>query len=140
MDLFTYVAQGHTIGDENLCHALFYQIINSLNFLHKDCGLAHLDIKLENIVLDARYLLKLIDFAYCEPKRTMMSVSKGTERYFAPEVARIFYKRQEWFTTNEGGADQQNGLKLWTYVAEEADIFSLGILLFTMYFGQPPFH
>lgn len=27
-----------------------------------------------------------------------------------------------------------------TYVAEDADIFSLGILLFTLFFGQPPFY
>ena len=60
-----------------------------------------------------------------------MSVSKGTERYFAPEVAKIYYKRQDWYPES---------LKLRpTYVAEKADIYSLGVLLFTMMFGQPPF-
>lgn len=36
--------------------------------MQTDCGLAHYDIKLENIVIDKNYVPKLIDFAYCEPK------------------------------------------------------------------------
>lgn len=86
-DLFSYVASRGTVGDEGLCHALFYQLISSLNYLHSVCNMAHLDIKLENIVVDSHYSLKLIDFAYCEERRTKMTISKGTERYFAPEVA-----------------------------------------------------
>ena len=87
LDLFSYVANRCTVGNERLCHAIFFQIINTLNHLHSDCGMAHLDIKLENIVLDSNYFLKFIDFAYCEEKLTKMSTSKGTVRYFAPEVA-----------------------------------------------------
>jgi serine/threonine protein kinase len=71
-----------------------------MSFLHHTCGLAHLDIKLENIVVDSNGLLKLIDFAYCEPKSTQMCTSKGTERYFAPEVAKLFYQNQVWFPQN----------------------------------------
>lgn len=130
-DLFNYVAARLTVGNERLTHSLFLQVINSMSFLHHTCGLAHLDIKLENIVVDSHGLLKLIDFAYCEQKSTLMCVSKGTERYFAPEVAEIFYQRQVWHPQNLSG--------LSTYEAEPADIFSLGILLFTIYFGQPPF-
>lgn len=131
-DLFTYVAEGFTVGNELLCHALFYQIIQSVRFLHQTHSLAHLDLKLENIVLDSRYLLKLIDFAYCEPKSSLMSVSKGTERYFAPEVAKIYYKRHDWHP--------QSLSQQMSYLAEKADVYSLGILLFTMMFGQPPFN
>lgn len=61
--------------------------------MHSTKGLAHLDIKLENVVLDSQYMIKLIDFAYCEHKDTKMSNAKGTERYFAPEVAQIYYNR-----------------------------------------------
>lgn len=61
-----------------------------------------------------------------------MCVSKGTERYFAPEVAQLFYHTQVW---------HPSALKSpHTYHAESADIFSLGILLFTIFFGQPPFN
>jgi serine/threonine protein kinase len=52
-----------------------------------------LDIKLENIVVDSQYIIKLIDFAYCEAKDQRMFNAKGTERYFAPEVAQIYYSR-----------------------------------------------
>ena len=100
--------------------------------MHQSKGIAHLDIKLENIVLDSQYILKLIDFAYCEPKDTKMSKAKGTERYFAPEVAQIYYNRKVWHP--------ENLLEQQTYVAEKVDIFSLGILLFTLFFGQPPFN
>jgi serine/threonine protein kinase len=91
MDLFTYVAEHVTLGNEPLCHAIFFQIINTLNYMHNVHKMAHLDIKLENIVVDEFFLMKLIDFAYCERVDTRMCVSKGTESYFAPEVARIFY-------------------------------------------------
>ena len=133
MDLFSYVASGHTVRNEALCHSLFVQVLSSMAFLHKDCTTAHLDIKLENIVVDRNFILKLIDFAFCENLRENMCVSKGTERYFAPEVAHIYYNSQHVWK----GCRPSRPL---TYVAEESDIFALGILLFTMYFGQPPFY
>jgi serine/threonine protein kinase len=100
--------------------------------MHQTMGIAHLDIKLENIVLDSQYNVKLIDFAFCEPKDTKMSIPKGTERYFAPEVAQIYYSGKFWHSGNM--------IENPTYVPEKADIFSLGILLFTLFFGQMPFN
>jgi serine/threonine protein kinase len=133
LDLFEYVRARFTVGNERLCHALFYQLINSLNFMHQACCLAHLDIKLENVVIDSKYCLKLIDFAYCAPRDAKMLLSKGTERYMAPEVASIFYNKDQWYPETLAKKEPK------TYNPEKADIFSLGILLFTMYFGQPPF-
>ena len=131
MDLFTYVAELATVGDEALCHALFIQVINTLNFMHETHKMAHLDIKLENIVVDEHYFLRLIDFAYCDRVEARMHISKGTERYFAPEVARIFYQKQVWYPDSLKERP--------SYIAEKADVFSIGILLFTMFFGTPPF-
>jgi len=37
-----------------------------------------MDIKLENLVVDANYRVKLIDFAFCENKNQELSLSKGT--------------------------------------------------------------
>ena len=34
--------------------------------MHRGNCIAHMDIKLENIVLDSSFNLKLIDFAFCE--------------------------------------------------------------------------
>jgi len=96
MDLFTYVLHGDTVANEELCHALFTQLLNSVCLLHNQCRLAHLDLKLENVVLDSHYNLKLIDFAFAEVKDHSLCVAKGTERYQAPEVARMFYQKQSW--------------------------------------------
>jgi hypothetical protein len=38
----------------------------------------------------------LIDFAFGEGKDTRLYIAKGTERYYAPEVARIFYQADSW--------------------------------------------
>ena len=103
-----------------------------MNFLHEQKGIAHLDIKLENVVIDSHYMVKLIDLAFCENKQNLMCAAKGTERYFAPEVAEIFYRSQIW--------NPEYLIEKATYVAEKADIFSMGILLFTLMFGQPPFN
>ncbi len=131
MDLFSYVVDQSIVGDEQLCHSLFLQIINTLNFMHSEKKMAHLDIKLENLVIDDHFLVKLIDFAYVENTEKRLQIAKGTERYFAPEVARIFYQRHVW---------HPDSLKQRpTYFADKADVFSLGILLFSMVFGQPPF-
>jgi serine/threonine protein kinase len=55
--------------------------------MHQHCHLAHLDIKLENLVLDAPYYhVKLIDFAFCEPVDTLLTEARGTPQYLAPEV------------------------------------------------------
>jgi serine/threonine protein kinase len=34
MDLFTYVAEQVTLGKEALCHAIFLQVINTVNYMH----------------------------------------------------------------------------------------------------------
>lgn len=54
--------------------------------MHEQCGLAHYDIKLENIVVNEHFRLKLIDFAYADPKDAVQWQSRGTESYKAPEV------------------------------------------------------
>ena len=65
-DLFSYVKCGLTRFNDRLCRAIFQQLLNGLQFMHDTCQLAHLDIKLENIVLDEGYIPKFIDFAFTE--------------------------------------------------------------------------
>lgn len=94
MDLFSYVASGYTVGDERLTQALFKQVCTSMMFLHSECNKSHLDIKLENIVVDSDYSLKLIDFAYSTDRSDNVCEVLGTERYFAPELAEIYYAKE----------------------------------------------
>ena len=44
----------------------FHQLASCIEFIHS-CGFAHRDIKLDNVVLDDEYNLKLIDFGLAEP-------------------------------------------------------------------------
>jgi serine/threonine protein kinase len=54
--------------------------------MHTACGLAHLDIKLENVMLDDQYNPKLIDFAYSDDISKKLTIFRGTEFYMAPEI------------------------------------------------------
>jgi serine/threonine-protein kinase Chk1 len=65
-ELFSYIKTGYTREQNGLCHMIFTQILQALNFMHRQCGIAHLDIKLENMVVDGNFALKIIDFAFCE--------------------------------------------------------------------------
>ena len=82
--------------------------------MHNDLDVAHLDIKLENLVLGEDGTVKLIDFGHSESASIPVSSSsgKGTKSYQAPEQA------------NFKGP----------YDAKKADIFALGVLLFCLSF------
>jgi serine/threonine protein kinase len=81
--------------------------------------LAHLDIKLENILVGDDANLKLCDFGMVESIDADLTKRQGTEMYMAPE---IIDKRH-----NE------------TYKGVPADIFAMGVLLWILAFAQPPF-
>lgn len=51
---------------EPLKKQLFSQLMHAVRYLHKDLGLIHHDIKLENILLDHDLGLKLCDFGLAE--------------------------------------------------------------------------
>ena len=105
-------------NDLPLLRAFFSQLINALSSLHK-AGYAHLDIKLDNILISERGHLKLCDFAFSTWANALISKKMGTENYMAPE---IHYARQ------------------MPCIAQSTDIFSLGTLFFMLTFGAPPFH
>ena len=81
--------------------------------------MAHLDIKLENILVSEDGHLKLCDFGMATPTDTNITKRFGTEGYMAPEIEDKRYDE--------------------TYKGVAADIFALGVLLWILHFGQPPF-
>lgn len=83
-------------------------------------GYAHLDIKLDNILVGNDFKPKLCDFGFARRTDKQIFKKYGTEGFMAPEVL-----TKDRYDTYEG---------------IPADIFSLGVLLFVMYFGQPPFN
>lgn len=100
---------------------IFQQLIVGLSYCHLR-GVANRDLKLENILLDTvdphRPLIKICDFGYS--KHEMNSSAKsgvGTTPYMAPEVL----------------------LGSISYNAKGADVWSAGVLLFTLLEGRLPF-
>ena len=58
-DLFATVMTGKMSREEVAC--CFLQIVNGVNYLHS-MGLAHRDLKLDNVVVNEHGIMKLIDF------------------------------------------------------------------------------
>ena len=95
-------------------------MLSALHYMHSK-GIAHRDLKPENILLDENYNVKIADFGFAAPTRGrddsgMLNTVLGTQGYMAPEI-------------NERRPYQGN----------EVDIFAIGIILFIMYAGHPPF-
>jgi serine/threonine protein kinase len=102
---------------ENLARFFFKQVVSAVNYLHSR-EVAHRDIKLENLILGDKMTLKLIDFGFATsviPERKKSKVL-GTKGYMAPEV-----------------------LSKMPYEAKKVDVFAMGVLLFNLYCGHPPF-
>ncbi len=104
----------------NIVRFFFKQLINGLYSLKK-VNIAHRDIKLENLVIDNQYSLKIIDFGFScrihdqNERLIRYDYTLGTEGYMSPEV-------------NRG-----------EYFADKIDVFSAGVILFCLLFGHAPF-
>ncbi|KAI8343735.1 kinase-like domain-containing protein [Chlamydoabsidia padenii] len=88
-DLFNIVMSGRMTRDEIAC--CWKQMLDGVNYL-QSMGIAHRDLKLDNMVLDERGILKLIDFGCAVvikyPHETKRHKSKGvcgSDPYIAPE-------------------------------------------------------
>lgn len=94
-DLFAIVMSNQMSREEINC--CFKQILFGVNYLHS-MGLAHRDLKLDNCVVDARGVVKIIDFGsavvFSYPfTKTLIEAHGivGSDPYLAPEVC-VFNK------------------------------------------------
>jgi serine/threonine protein kinase len=101
--------------DQKLARTYFHQLIEGIEFLHKN-GIAHMDLKPRNILVADRYKLKISDFDSSHPEEDAIITVSGTTNFRAPEVA--------------------NRTCLNT---KAADIYSAGILLFVFTTGLLPY-
>lgn len=102
---------------ESEARKIFYQIISAVEYSHAR-GVAHRDIKPENILLDEFKNIKLGDFGLsnCMRDGEFMKTPCGSANYAAPEIV--------------------SGQK---YAGTEVDVWSLGVLLYTLLAGSLPF-
>mmetsp|Transcript_7962 Transcript_7962/g.7456 ORF Transcript_7962/g.7456 Transcript_7962/m.7456 type:complete len:115 (-) Transcript_7962:387-731(-) len=86
-DLFDFVRLGNLTQNDSM--KIFEQILDGLEYLHSR-GIAHRDIKLENILVDKDNNAKISDFGFaCQPRENctgMVSGRFGTFTYLAPEL------------------------------------------------------
>jgi len=95
--------------EETLVRFMFAQLANALHFMHSKL-LAHLDLKLENILLDKFFNIKLADFGVAHQLKegsNLCGYRRGTVQYMAPEISNL--QKEE------------------NYDALKADIYSLGV-------------
>ncbi|CAK7217219.1 Nitrogen permease reactivator protein [Sporothrix bragantina] len=89
-DLFAIVMTGRMTRAEVAC--CFLQILSGVTYLHS-MGLAHRDLKLDNVVVSEHGIMKIIDFGSAhvfkypfESGIVMASGIVGSDPYLAPEV------------------------------------------------------
>jgi len=108
---------------ESIARWFFQQLILAVDYTHKR-GVANRDIKLENLLLHLEEglphpLLKMCDFGYSKNDvRSAATSQVGTLSYMAPEVMR---------STNQ------------QYNAKVADVWSCGVVMYVLLYGQYPF-
>lgn len=113
-ELFDYIIRRKRLTEREACR-FFQQIINGVEYLHL-MNITHRDLKPENLLLDNKKRIKISDFGLSAmTTNPLLSTPCGTPSYAPPEMLR---------------GDEYNG--------EESDIWSCGIILYTMLCGNLP--
>lgn len=115
-ELYDYI---HATGafEPDLARWCFKGMMEGLKYCH-DQNVVHRDLKPENVLLDNDYVVKLVDFGFArffDDNKGLMTTRLGTPGYVAPEI-----------------------LKAKKYT-KSVDIFTMGVILFSLYSGFPPF-
>lgn len=107
----------------NLYLNLISQIIYMIYLLHSN-NYCYRDLKLNNIIINNKLKLSLIDFGFVKKLENINTKTEticGTFHMKAPEI----------FLASEG--------KLKEYNPFCFDIYSIGVILYEIYYGKPPF-
>jgi len=112
-ELFTHLRQQTRFPQQKAC-LYAAMVVSAFSYLHAR-KVAHRDLKPENLLFDADGYLKLVDFGFAKVVKDRTWTLCGTPEYLAPEII-----------SNKGHNCA-------------ADWWTLGILIYEMLVGQPPF-
>ncbi|GAA5907845.1 hypothetical protein JCM6882_004572 [Rhodosporidiobolus microsporus] len=117
-DLFDKITPDVGVA-EDIAHLYFKQLISGLKYLNHH-GICHRDVKPENCLLDGHGNLLLSDFGLAtvfkyKSQTRLLKDRCGSPPYAAPELARA-----------------------QAYEAEPVDVWSAGVVLFALLFGNTP--
>ena len=114
-ELFDYIVSKRKLYEAEACR-IYQQLISGLEYLHKQ-RICHRDLKPENLLFDSKHILKIADFGLSNDyHKGKLSTPCGSPCYAAPEMV--------------------TGKK---YSGSSVDIWSSGIVLYTMVCGFLPF-
>ena len=85
-DLFDVLLKCRRFSEPTARH-FFKQIVEGLDYLHFEHSLCHLDIKLENILVDENFNVKITDFGFAKEVFGPLHYG-GTKGYQSPEIVK----------------------------------------------------
>lgn len=114
-ELFQYIVDNRKLPTD-LVHRIFKQLVSAMVYIHSK-DIAHRDLKPENILLDENLNPKIADFGLCHvaTANQLLKTPCGSPFYAPPEII-----------LNE------------EYDGKAGDVWSLGVVLYTMATGTVP--